>query len=250
MTFEMSGSNSGTKADQEHWSRVAAEWIAWARAPDHDAFWAYRGALAGFLGCGTGFALDVGCGEGRISRLLKQCGYQVTAVDPVAELVRTAREADSADAYAVAAAGDLPFADRSFDLVVVYNVLMDVENVPEAVEEVARVLRSDGTLMISIVHPVADLEFLDQPETEALAQERSYFRRRRFETETERGGLRMRFAGWAQPLEAYATALENAGLAITSLREPVADCGDGRGHMERCSRLPLFLWLKAKAIAR
>jgi hypothetical protein len=34
-------------ADGEHWSGVASEWIEWARAPNHDAFWAYREALTG-----------------------------------------------------------------------------------------------------------------------------------------------------------------------------------------------------------
>ena len=28
--------------DRAHWSRVADQWIAWARAPNHDAFGAYR----------------------------------------------------------------------------------------------------------------------------------------------------------------------------------------------------------------
>jgi hypothetical protein len=28
--------------DYEHWVRNADDWIAWARAPNHDAFWAYR----------------------------------------------------------------------------------------------------------------------------------------------------------------------------------------------------------------
>lgn len=58
----------------------------------------------------------------------------------------------------------------------------------------------------------------------------------------ERGGLRMHFAGWSQPLEAYAAALEDAGLAITSLREPRPDRGD-----EQDRRVPLFLWLKARS---
>ena len=33
----------------------------------------------------------------------------------------------------------------------------------------------------------------------------------------------MHFARWSQPLEDYVAALEGAGLAITSLREPVPD---------------------------
>ena len=66
-------------ADREHWSRVAEQWIAWARTPGHDAFWAYREALRGFIGPGSGAALEVGCGEGRVSRLLRELGYRVTA---------------------------------------------------------------------------------------------------------------------------------------------------------------------------
>src|SRR5262252_4788447 len=114
---------SAKHKDIEHWSRIATEWMAWARAPNHDAFWAYRGSLLAIIGRGAGEALDVGCGEGRVSRVLKECGYRVTAVDPVEHLVAAAGQAGSADAYEVAAAADLPFADCSFDLAVAYNVL-------------------------------------------------------------------------------------------------------------------------------
>ena len=142
--------------DIEHWSRIATEWMAWARAPNHDAFWAYQGSLLAFIGQGAGDALDVGCGEGRVSRVLKECGYRVTAIDPVEKLVSAAEQAGSADAYRIAAAADLPFENCSFDLVVAYNVLMDVEDVPAALKEMTRVLRPSGTLVISIVHPFAD----------------------------------------------------------------------------------------------
>jgi 2-polyprenyl-3-methyl-5-hydroxy-6-metoxy-1,4-benzoquinol methylase len=72
-----------TNPDYEHWSRISGEWIEWARAPNHDAFWAYRDALLAFIGRGEGEALDVGCGEGRVSRALKAVGYSVIASDPV-----------------------------------------------------------------------------------------------------------------------------------------------------------------------
>ena len=90
--------------DHKHWSQVADEWVAWARKPNHDAFWAYRASLAAFIGRGNGKALDVGCGEGRISRELTACGFQVTAVDPVSRLVKAAIEAQSTRNYAVASA--------------------------------------------------------------------------------------------------------------------------------------------------
>lgn len=240
----------GTGKDCEHWTHIAADWVAWARAPNHDAFWAYQGALKDYVGIGNGKALDIGCGEGRVSRLLKACGYNVTAVDPVAELLSAAEEAQSAHSYALAPAGDLPFEDSSFDLVMAYNVLMDVEDVPAAVKEIRRVLRKDGTLVVSIVHPLADLElFSTSGPTSTQEAQATYFERRRFETEVESRGLRMHFAGWAQPLEAYINALAAAGLVITSLREPAADPGEGRTHMDRWARLPLFLWLKARSCA-
>ncbi len=116
-------------ADREHWARVAKDWIEWARTPDHGAFWAFRDSFIAFVGPGQGDTLDVGCGEGRVSRALKTCGYRVVASDPVREMVNAAKEAQSADEYAVAPGSDLPFPDASFDLVVAYNMLMDVEDV-------------------------------------------------------------------------------------------------------------------------
>jgi 2-polyprenyl-3-methyl-5-hydroxy-6-metoxy-1,4-benzoquinol methylase len=58
--------------------------------------------LLAFIGQGAGDALDVGCGEGRVSRVLKECGYRVTAIDPVEKLISAAEQAGSADAYRIA----------------------------------------------------------------------------------------------------------------------------------------------------
>ena len=241
---------TAVEEDRKHWSRVAGEWTAWARAPNHDAFWAYRASLAAFIGRGDGEALDVGCGEGRVSRDLRALGHTVTATDPVSELVKSAAQAKSAHCYAVATATALPFEDRRFDLVVAYNVLMDIDDLPAAVHEIKRVLRPTGRIVISICHPTADRGRFSNADTNApFVLHDPYFGRQRFEGVEERDGLRMHFAGWSQPLEAYAAALEGAGLAITSLREPQPDLADGRDHMRCWTRIPLFLWLKAQPIA-
>jgi SAM-dependent methyltransferase len=236
--------------DHKHWSRVAEEWVAWARKPNHDAFWAYRASLAAFIGRGNGTALDVGCGEGRVSRELTTCGFEVIAVDPVSRFVRAAMQARSARDYAVASSAELPFEDAQFDLVVAYNVLMDVEDVPAALREFRRVIRPTGQLVISICHPFVDHgRFIGDEMNSPFVVEGTYFGRKRFEGVEERDGLRMHFAGWSYPLEAYGMALEEAGLAITSLREPVPDLDDGRSHMTPWTRLPLYLWLKARPLA-
>ena len=138
--------------------------------------------MVAFVGRGEGEALDVGCGEGRVSRELKACGHRVTATDPVRELVNAAKEARSADDYAVASGTDLPFADARFDLVMAYNVLMDVEDVPATLKEIRRVLRSAGTLVVSIVHPFSDRgRFATTEATSPFVVQDDYFGFKRFE---------------------------------------------------------------------
>lgn len=238
------------RKDREHWARVTEDWIAWARTPDHDVFWAYCAALQRFIGEGSGEALDLGCGEGRVSRLLQSLGYYVTAVDAVAGMVEAATEADSARHYCVADAACLPFADGRFKLVMAYNLLMSVDDVPAVLKEVRRVLTPDGQVILSLVHPFSDRgRFADTAPDAPFLLEGDYFGRASFEGVEERNGLRMTFSGWSQPLENYMDALESAGLAVTSLREPQPDDDPKWEGLKPWSRIPLFLWLKARPLA-
>ena len=126
-------------------------------------------------------------------------------------------------------------------------MLMDVEDMPAAVKEISRVMRPGGQLMISIVHPIADHgHFEGTGPDRRFVLDSTYFGRQRFEAAEERDGLTMHFAGWSQPLEAYAAALENAGLAITSLREPIPS--EASRMRKKWARVPLFLWLKARPL--
>ena len=59
---------------------VADEWIAWARTPGHDAYWYYRDAFFALLPPPAGPVLEVGCGEGRVTRDLAARGYAVTGM--------------------------------------------------------------------------------------------------------------------------------------------------------------------------
>jgi hypothetical protein len=78
--------------------------------------------------------------------------------------------------------------------------------------------------------------------------EGSYFGRQRFESVFERNGLTMHFAGWSQPLENYVAALEAAGFAITSMREPKPALDGTDEGLRQFERVPLFLWIKARPI--
>ena len=111
----------------------------------------------------------------------------MTATDPVEAFISAAEQAGSADEYKVATAYNLPFADHTFDLAIAYNVLMDIEDVPTALREIGRVLRSSGTLVISVLHFFADRGRFVGPEPDApFVIHNSYFGRERFEGVEER----------------------------------------------------------------
>lgn len=92
--------------------------------------------------------LDLGCGEGRYSRVLKAKGARVTGIDPVPQFIQQARAKDTESSYVEAMAEDLPFPAKSFDFVLSYLSFVDIPDLDQASEEICRVLRPGGQLMV------------------------------------------------------------------------------------------------------
>ncbi len=240
----------------QDWEQEAENWIAWARTPDHDAYWLFRDSFFRLLPSPGRATLELGCGEGRVARDLAARGHRVTGVDASPTLLRAANEAQPGGDYVLADAAALPFAAASFDLVVAYNSLMDVQDMPGAVREAARVLESGGRLCVCVTHPLADAGRFAAREADApFVIQDSYFGRRRpwyYGQTFERAGLQMTFRGWAYPFEDYCRALEDSGLLIEALREPrvPAEEVERDPPEQRWRRLPNFLMLRALKPAR
>ena len=105
--------------------------------------------------------LDLGCGNGYLSRRFARQGAIVTAVDanaPLIELIRTREAQESLGiTYHVADAAHLEMLeDGIFDLVICNMALMDIENAKGAILEVSRVLKPGGRFVASINHPCFD----------------------------------------------------------------------------------------------
>jgi len=103
----------------------------------------HRYALAAQLATGRR-VLDLGAGAGYGARLMRRSGAKVTALDCDLAEVR------SLGADAVAGRGEsLPFASNSFDVVTCFEMIEHALDAGEILDEIGRVLRSDGFAVVS-----------------------------------------------------------------------------------------------------
>lgn len=95
--------------------------------------------------------LDAGCGVGWGSCLLAAAGASsVTGVDIHPQALENARErADGAAEFVQGDLAALPFDDDRFDVVVCFEAIEHVPDPERALDELRRVLRPDGLLLIS-----------------------------------------------------------------------------------------------------
>ena len=137
--------------------------------------------------------LEVGCGAGFLSIALAQRGLRVHAIDPVETMVEQARrhaaEAGVADSLCLDV-GDvyaLGFEDESFDLVIALGVIPWLEQPELAIQEMARVTRPGGYIILTADNRARLNLFLDPWLNPALAP-----LKQRVKHAFERVGLRRR----------------------------------------------------------
>jgi len=99
-----------------------------------------------------GSAVDAACGTGRLAARLVQRGHRVVGVDSSLEMLQQARRRLPDTDFVTGDLQRLPMADASVDLVVTGLSLTHVVDLGSVFAEFARVLRSDGHLVVSDVH--------------------------------------------------------------------------------------------------
>jgi 2-polyprenyl-3-methyl-5-hydroxy-6-metoxy-1,4-benzoquinol methylase len=110
--------------------------------------------------------LDIGCGYGWFEHFALSNGAgSIVGVEPTEDDLATARAwiQDDRASFQVVGATALPFADASFDIVVMWEVLEHLprQSEPTAFAEVARVLRPGGRLFLSTPHATAITQLTD-----------------------------------------------------------------------------------------
>lgn len=226
---------------RDRWEEQASNWIRWAREPGFDTYWRFhREAFLGSLPPPGRLTLDVGCGEGRVTRDLRALGHRVIGFDPSPSMIAAARDADAHGEYVEASASEMPLQDGSADLVISFMSLMDMDDMAGGVSEMARVLGRDGLLVAAVVHPVNSAgQFVPRDADEAPFVIESYLEARPYTDYLERDGLEMTFHSLHHTLEDFSHAFEAGGFLIQRVREVYDD------ESPRWRRVPLFLHVQA-----
>lgn len=181
-----------------------------------------RPMLARLAGRRFGYALDVGCGEGRFCRMMNQHGIGAVGLDPTSKLIDRAISLDKDGHYVIGRAESLPFDDDHFDLVVSYLSLIDIQHYKKAIAEMSRVLQPGGTLLIANMNgfktATARRGKIGQWVHGKLGSPISDYAVERAIWQSWRG---IKVRNWHRPLSSYMQAFVQRGFELRHFDEPV-----------------------------
>lgn len=194
--------------------------------------------------------LDMGCGEGYLTRLMSRAGARVVGVDACERFTEAARAEASAQGlhieYRFGRAESLPCSDGSFDVVLANHVLNELPDLEEPVQEVGRVLKIGGRFVALMLHPCFYRANFTKVGELLPITPGEYFGDRELSQHFMVSGLKSPapVRMWLRPLEAYVSAITRAGMVITSLSEPHPSTAQlDQGWWNQNFKVPMFVLL-------
>ena len=180
--------------------------------------------LATTLLAGYNRVLDVGAGEGQLSRAAAGGGSSlVVGVDPTDAQTAEANRRGGGPRFLRSVADGLPFADRSFDAVVACLVFEHIEAMDEAVAEVARVLVNGGRFAFFLNHPLIQTPGSGWVDDQIMEPPEQYWRIGPYLVETiesEEVAKDIFLPFVHRPVSRYVNALADHGLVLRRMHEP------------------------------
>lgn len=187
--------------------------------------------------------LDAGCGEGRFSRMLTERGAVVSGIDPTVDFIDLAKQKHPGGDYRVGFAENLPYDSESFDLVISYLVILDVDDYLGAISEMARVLKPGGRIVLANLQSFATTRV--DPWVEDESGNRLHLA---VDNYSEERGDAVAWNGisiinYHRPLSSYLNAFINQGLVLTRFLEPLpsAEAVEKIPRLSEYLRIPFML---------
>jgi 2-polyprenyl-3-methyl-5-hydroxy-6-metoxy-1,4-benzoquinol methylase len=202
--------------------------------------------------------LDAGCGDGVFTNYLHEQKADIVGIDGSAKMIEWAKQKYPHLRFDVVdMLKPLPFADQSFDLILSNMVMMHLADVDVFFKHAYRVLKNNGTLVFSVLHPCFNFPTMRLYKSwwakllfkKPSGLSHDYFKEnvsRRYEK-----NLSQVLTHYHRTLEDYSKKLDQHGFAINRLLEPHHLTNDfiaSNPKMEYTTRLPRFLFFKCTKI--
>jgi len=92
--------------------------------------------------------LDLGCGKGYNTKAFSNISKNLYGLDPIKNDLEEAKNNNPSGKFTFCDATKLPFESNYFDVVTSFSVLEHIDNLDLALDEIYRVLKKDGTLIL------------------------------------------------------------------------------------------------------
>lgn len=195
--------------------------------------------------------LDVGCGEGQVSRRIASLGAEVVGLDPTSAQIRVAHQRGGAAHYIRARSQQIPSPTASFDAVVLCLALEHIHPFEPAIHEVARVLAPGGLFLLFLAHPL--LQSPGSGWVEDLNSGDHFWRIGPYlqddvAIDEIAPGVHLQFAH--RPLSRYVHSMGQAGLLIEDMLEPTPPSAIliETGDLSNAAGIPRLVVLCARRI--
>ena len=193
--------------------------------------------------------LDAGCGDGFNTRLLAKKGALVTGIDISKNMIKYSQQEEDKKPfgikYEVASMSNLSFLnDKTFDVIVSFMALMDCSDYKGAIKELFRILKKDGELFFSVLHPcflTKGYSWIEDENSNALKiVESNYFDKKSYVWNWKFSSISnlnpkefFQVPCFPRTLSEYLNVLIDNGFVIKKMEEP-------RPPLKYCKKYPSF----------